>query len=51
LLIFIRKVNRTDLGAFAAAGAFGKVDIAGLLADFGLEPSRFTFQCEQFASG
>jgi hypothetical protein len=45
-LIFIRKIDRTDLGAFAAAGALGKVDIAGLFADPGFEPSRFAFQCE-----
>jgi hypothetical protein len=51
LLIFIRKIDRTDLGAFTAAGAFGKVDIAGLFADPGLEPSRFTFQREQLTSG
>ena len=50
-LIFIRKIDRTDLGAFAAAGALGKINIAGLFADPGLEPSRFTFQCEQFTLG
>jgi hypothetical protein len=50
-LIFIRKIDRTDLGAFAAAGALGKIDIAGLFADPGLEAPRFTVQREQFAFG
>jgi hypothetical protein len=51
LLIFIRQINRADLGAFTAAGAFGKVNVAGLFADPGLEVSRFTVECEQFAFG
>jgi hypothetical protein len=50
-LIFIRKIDRTDLGAFATAGALGKVNIAGLFADPGLEASRVAFQCEQFTLG
>jgi hypothetical protein len=50
-LIFIRKINGADLGTFTATGAFGKVNVAGLFADPGLEASRFTVQCEQFAFG
>jgi hypothetical protein len=50
-LIFIRKINRADLGTFTAAGALGKINVAGLFADAGLEASRFTVQCEQFAFG
>jgi hypothetical protein len=50
-LVFIRKINGADFGAFAAAGAFGKINVAGLFADPGLEASRFALQCEQFAFG
>jgi len=51
LLVFVRKIDGADLGAFPAAGAFGKIDVAGLFADPGLEVSRFTIQGEQFAFG
>jgi hypothetical protein len=51
LLIFIRKIHGADLGAFTAAGAFGKINVAGLFADPGFETSRFTVQCKQFAFG
>jgi hypothetical protein len=47
-LIFIRKINGADLGAFTTAGAFGQINVAGLFADPGLEAPRFTVQCEQF---
>jgi hypothetical protein len=50
-LIFIRKINGADLGTFTTAGAFSKVNVAGLFADAGLEASRFTVQCKQFAFG
>ncbi len=44
LLIFIRKVNGADLGAFTTAGAFVKVNVTGLFANPGLEFSRFAFE-------
>jgi hypothetical protein len=43
-LIFIGKIDGADLGAFTTAGAFGKVYVAGLFADPGLEISRFAFK-------
>jgi hypothetical protein len=43
-LIFIRKFNGADLGAFTTAGAFVKVNIAGLFANPGLEFSRFAIE-------
>jgi len=51
LLIFIRQIYGADLDTLTAAGAFGKVNVAGLFANPGLEASRFTVQCEQFAFG
>jgi hypothetical protein len=51
LLIFIRKIYRADLDTLTAAGALGKVNIAGIFADAGLEISRFTIQCKQLAFG
>jgi hypothetical protein len=48
-LIFIRKVNGADLGAFTATGAFVKVNKAGLFANPGLELSRFAVKFYQFA--
>jgi hypothetical protein len=50
-LVFIRQIDGADLGAFTAAGAFGKVNVAGLFADPGFEVSRFAIQSEQFAFG
>jgi hypothetical protein len=50
-LIFIRKIHGADLGAFAAAGAFGQVNVAGLFTDACFEAPRFTVQREQFAFG
>ena len=38
LVVFVRNADGTDLGAFPAAGAFGKINITGLLAN----PSRKT---------
>ncbi len=43
-IVFTRKIYRADLGALAAAGAFGKIDIARLLANLGLKMSRFAFK-------
>jgi hypothetical protein len=43
-LIFIRKVDGADLGAFTTAGTFVKVNVAGLFANPGLEFSRFAFK-------
>jgi hypothetical protein len=45
-LIFIGKIDGADLGALTTAGAFVKVDVAGLLADPGLEISRFAFKVQ-----
>jgi len=50
-LIFIRKINRADLGAFTTAGAFGKVNIAGVFPNPGLETTRFAFKLQKFAFG
>jgi hypothetical protein len=50
-LIFIRKIYGADFGTLTAAGAFGKVNVAGIFANPGLEASRFTVQCKQFAFG
>jgi hypothetical protein len=51
LLIFIREINRANLGTLTAAGAFGNVNETRLLADAGFEVSRFALQCKQFAFG
>jgi hypothetical protein len=50
-LIFIRKVNRADLGTFTTAGAFGKVNVAGLFPNAGLETTWFAFKFYKFAFG
>jgi hypothetical protein len=51
LLIFIRKIYGADLDTLTAAGAFDKVNVAGLFANPGLEASRFTVQRKQLAFG
>jgi len=43
-LVFIRKFDGADLGAFTTAGAFVKVNVAGLFADPGFEISRFAIK-------
>jgi hypothetical protein len=48
-LVFIRKINGANLGAFTTAGAFVKVNKTGLFANPGLEFSRFAFEFYQFA--
>ena len=48
-LIFIRKIDGADLGALTTAGAFVKVNVAGLFPNPGLEISRFAFKFQQFA--
>ena len=50
-VLLVRDFNGTDFGAFAAAGAFGKIYKPGFLADFGLEMARFAVQGENFRSG
>jgi hypothetical protein len=50
-LVFIRKINRTDLGAFTTAGAFVKVNVAGFFPNPGFELSRFAFKLQKFAFG
>jgi hypothetical protein len=51
LLVFIRKIDGADLDTLTAAGAFGKVDVAGVFTNPGLEVSGFTVQCKQLAFG
>jgi len=48
-LVLIGQFDGADLGAFTTAGAFVKVNIAGLFANPGLEISRFAFKFYQFA--
>jgi hypothetical protein len=47
-LIFIRKINWANLGAFTTAGAFGNVNISGRFTDPGFEPSGLAFQIYKF---
>lgn len=43
-VVFVKGRNWTDLLAFAAAGAFGKVYISGLLMNFCSKTSRLAFE-------
>jgi hypothetical protein len=43
-VVFARQVDGTDRRALAAAGAFGKVNIARVFTDAGFEFSRFAFE-------
>ena len=40
LVIFVRDFNGANFSAFPAAGAFRKINVPGLLADFCLEIAR-----------
>jgi hypothetical protein len=48
---FVGKFDRTDFGAIAAAGAFGKVDKTGVLLDGSGKATLFTLEINQFRIG
>lgn len=50
-VVFVGGGNRTDLGTFAAAGAFRKVYIPGFLMNFCSKTSRLTFDAQKFSVG
>ena len=51
LVVLVGKLDGADLGAVTAAGAFGKIHVACLLADFGGEMARIALQAQQFGIG
>jgi hypothetical protein len=51
LVLFVGNLDGANLGAFAAARAFGKVHIPGFLADFCPEMPWFTLKRQYFRSG
>jgi hypothetical protein len=50
LVVFVVNFNGTDFGAFAAARAFGNINIAGFLTDMGFEFARFAIQGNNFSA-
>jgi hypothetical protein len=50
-IVLVWKSNWADLGAFAAACAFGKIYETGLLVDFCSEASGLTLKIQKFCIG
>ena len=50
-VVFVDGLDRADLGAFAAARAFGQVDVPGLFAHDRGEIPGLAFEFEQFGIG
>jgi hypothetical protein len=50
LVVFIANFDGTDFGAFAAAGAFGNINISGFLTDMGFKMSWFAVQGKNFSA-
>ena len=51
LVVFIRNADGANLGAFAAAGAFGKINISGLLPDPGRKTAGISAEIQKLGLG
>ena len=50
-VIFARQIYRTDRGTLPTAGAFVKINVAGVFTNAGLKIARFAFKFQKFAVG